>query len=84
MTMKYCPASEMIGDHFTKLLQGALFRRFRAIIMNVNEEVPDADLAWERELVDTMPQECVGDNIALVSVTRLVVPFIIGLHSGEG
>ncbi len=73
MTIGYCPASEMIGDHFTKPLQGALFRPFRSIIMNVDEEVPDADLAWERELISFMPQECVGDNIALVSVTRLMV-----------
>jgi len=76
MTMKYCPSSEMIGDHFTKPFQGVLFRRFRTIIMNVDETVPDADLAWERELVDTMPQECVGDNVALVTVTRVLV------HSG--
>ncbi len=41
--------------------------------MNVDEAVPDADLAWERELVATMPQECVGKNIALVSVTKLLV-----------
>ncbi len=28
MTIGYCPASEMIGDHFTKPLQGALFHWF--------------------------------------------------------
>ena len=27
MTIEYCPAEEMIGDHFTKPLQGALFQR---------------------------------------------------------
>ncbi len=63
----------MIGDHFTKPLQGALFCHFRAIIMNVDEGVPDANLAWERELVSTMPQECDGNDIALVSITKLVV-----------
>ncbi len=41
--------------------------------MNIDEGVPDTDLAWEWELVSAMPQECVGDNIALVSVTKLVV-----------
>ncbi len=66
------PAGDMIGDHFTKPLQGALFRKFRAIIMNIDECVTDVDLAWERDLVPTMPQECVGD-IAHVSVTRLKV-----------
>ncbi len=69
----YCPAQEMIGDHFTKPLQGALFRPFRAIIMNIDEQVPDEDLAWERELIPIMPQECVGNNIALVSINRLLV-----------
>ncbi len=73
MDVGYCPAHEMIGDHFTKPLQGALFRKFRAIIMNIDEAVPDVDLAWERDLVPSMPQECVGDNIAHVSVTRLIV-----------
>ncbi len=65
MTIGYCPALEMIGDHFTKPLQGALFCCFRSIIMNVDEEVLDIDLAWEQELISIMPQECVGDNIAL-------------------
>ncbi len=32
-------ASEMIGDHFTKLLQGALFCKFCSVIMNIDEEV---------------------------------------------
>ncbi len=73
MSMSYCPATEMIGDHYTKPLQGALFRKFRLVIMNVDPEVPDVDLAWEREVLTAMPQECVGDNIALVTVTRLLV-----------
>jgi hypothetical protein len=30
----YCPTDEMIGDFFTKPLNGAKFRRFRNIIMN--------------------------------------------------
>jgi len=73
MTIRYCPASEMVGDHFTKPLQGVLFRRFRAIIMNIDEWVSDDDLAWERNFIPTMPQECVGENIALVSVVKLMV-----------
>ena len=27
----------MIADHFTKLLQGALFRKFRAEMMNITK-----------------------------------------------
>ncbi len=75
--MAYCPATEMIGDHFTKPLQGALFCKFQFVIMNIDEKVPDVDLAWERELVPTMPQECVGKSIALVSLTWLL------LHCGK-
>ncbi len=41
--------------------------------MNIDKEVLNVDLAWERELVSAMPQECVGDNVALVSMTRLLV-----------
>ncbi len=57
MTIGYCPESEMIGDQFTKPLQGALLRKFCSVIMNVNEEVRDVDLAGERELIPAMPQE---------------------------
>ena len=38
ITMTYCPTDEMIGDFFTKPLQGAKFRRFRNIIMNIAED----------------------------------------------
>ncbi len=31
MTVGYCPVPEMIGNHFTKPLQGALFCKFLAI-----------------------------------------------------
>ena len=32
--IRYCPTDDMIGDFFTKPLQGSKFRRFRNIIMN--------------------------------------------------
>ena len=32
--MRYCPTDDMIGDFFTKLLQGSKFIRLRNIIMN--------------------------------------------------
>jgi Reverse transcriptase (RNA-dependent DNA polymerase) len=34
--IKHCPTTEMIGDFFTKPLQGAQFTKFRDEIMNVN------------------------------------------------
>jgi hypothetical protein len=30
ITVKHCPATEMLADHFTKPLQGTMFRKFRA------------------------------------------------------
>lgn len=73
MSIKYCPAPSMIADHFTKPLQGHLFRKFRSIVMNMSEEVPDADLAWERDLPIPNPQECVGNQVTLIGVVRLRV-----------
>mmetsp|Transcript_19868 Transcript_19868/g.22531 ORF Transcript_19868/g.22531 Transcript_19868/m.22531 type:complete len:213 (-) Transcript_19868:60-698(-) len=33
ISIEYCPTEEMLADFFTKPLQGALFRKFRAVIM---------------------------------------------------
>ena len=33
-SIEYCPTGEMIGDFFTKPLQGSKFMEMRAIIMN--------------------------------------------------
>ena len=33
VNIKYCPTTLMLGDYFTKPLQGNLFRRFRDVIM---------------------------------------------------
>ena len=59
----------MLGDIFTKPLQGELFRKFRAAIMNVPIEMSDAemgkvpaDIALTRETAKHCPQECVGAN----------------------
>ena len=32
--VKYCPTGDMLGDFFTKPLQGAPFRKFRDLVMN--------------------------------------------------
>jgi hypothetical protein len=37
VTVEYCPTGIMRGDFFTKPLQGALFRKFRAEILNMEE-----------------------------------------------
>ena len=35
VVIEHCPTEEMLGDHFTKPLQGALFKKCRAEIMNI-------------------------------------------------
>ena len=47
VAIKYCPATGMIGDHFGKPLQGILFFRFHSQIMNIPEDIPEAELSWD-------------------------------------
>ena len=35
LDIKYCPTDKMVGDHFTKPLQGKKFYEFRKMIMNL-------------------------------------------------
>jgi hypothetical protein len=35
LSVEYCPTKEMIGDFFTKPLQGKLFYKFRRLIMHL-------------------------------------------------
>ena len=53
MTIEYCPTEDMLADFFTKPLQGALFRKLRARILNLPDEAGGH-----------MPavQECVGTS----------------------
>jgi hypothetical protein len=37
LNVEYCPTLDMIGDYFTKPLQGSLFRKFRNTILGVDE-----------------------------------------------
>ena len=37
--IEHCPREKMLGDHFTKPLQGVLFRKFRAEIMNISDDL---------------------------------------------
>jgi hypothetical protein len=69
ITVKHCPAAEMLADHFTKPLQGTMFRKFRAEIQGVSIDMCDADVGWDRPCAISeqeqctafpRPQECVG------------------------
>eukprot|EP00978_Attheya_sp_CCMP212_P046656 scaffold403813_cov59-Attheya_sp.AAC.3 len=44
MSVIHCPTGEMVADYFTKPLQGgALFKKFRDLIMNVDSIDPSTD-----------------------------------------
>ena len=53
LQIEYCPTEEMLADFFTKPLQGSLFRRLRALVMNLPMDTPLSVTA-------AGPQECVG------------------------
>jgi hypothetical protein len=38
--LEWCPTKEMIGDFFTKALQGILFYKLRDYIMNIDPSSP--------------------------------------------
>jgi hypothetical protein len=44
IALKHFPETEMLGDHFTKPLQGGMFRKFRAEIQGILANTPDSDL----------------------------------------
>jgi hypothetical protein len=48
ITIKHCPTGEMLTDHFTKPLQGALFRKFRTEIQGIPEGINEAELGWDQ------------------------------------
>ena len=63
-----------MGNHFTNPLQGALFRKFRAEIINIPYDLDIGEMGMDikglrkgilcklhRENYPRLPQECVGD-----------------------
>lgn len=56
INIEYCPTDEMVGDFFTKPLQGSKFVKFRSIILGTHVEHPTmADQA-----ADPVRKECIG------------------------
>ena len=37
-SVEFCPTFDMIGDYFTKALQGSKFQRFRNIVLGIHED----------------------------------------------
>jgi hypothetical protein len=56
ITIRHCPTLEMLADFFTKPLQGALFRKFRDVILGYEH------ISTLTKLVDSAGQERVGER----------------------
>jgi hypothetical protein len=90
ITIKHCPTREMLADHFTKSLQGALFRKLRTEIQGIPEGINEAELGWDREerkehkKNDPSPQECVATKGNLDPRARnpgFREKYLLALHS---
>ena len=47
VVIEHCLTEKMLGDHFTKPLQGALFRNFRAEIMNIPDDLDMGEMGMD-------------------------------------
>jgi hypothetical protein len=63
ITIRHCPTLAMLADFFTKPLQGALFRKFRDVILGYKH------VNTLSKLVDTAARERVGERPADVDLT---------------
>ena len=76
--------NKMLTDHFRKPLQEELFRKFRAKLMNISEDVEMNEMGWDRietensvswklhkESDPACPQECVGNYINMEKGTTI-------------
>ena len=74
MVIEHCPTEKFFGDNYKKPLQGALFRKFRAEIMNIPNDLDMREMGMDGKGLkrgitcklynQTDPrcsQECVGD-----------------------
>ena len=51
-SVEFCPTFDMIGDYFTKALQGSQFRRFRSIVVGIHKDDTPAYNASGRALLE--------------------------------
>ena len=67
--LKYCPTTEMLGDYFTKPLQGGSFNKFRDCILNIQTDpsiVPPED---HRSVLGQDPLHATGQSQGQLQVT---------------
>jgi hypothetical protein len=51
----------MLADHFTKPLQEALFRKFRAEIQGIPHDTNEAELGWDRDREELCEKMALAD-----------------------
>ena len=58
ITIEHCPTKEMIGDYFTKPLAGSLFKKFRNIILGINDaDMPKYRTIYHKAMADRKAKE---------------------------
>ena len=60
ISLEYCPTLDMIGDYFTKPLEGSQFKRFRNIILGIVEEEIGRYNAAARAYIQTLTDQAHG------------------------
>ena len=65
ITIRHCPTLAMLADFFTKPLQGALFRKFRDVILGYKHVTTLTDF------VDIVAQERVGERPTDLNLTAI-------------
>ena len=81
-------------DPFTKPLQGELFRRFIAELMNIPEDADITEMGWDgtevekgvswklqNDLDPACPQECVGNYVKGTSMPDVLVSGVLHTFS---
>ena len=62
LSLKYFPTGEMYADLFTKLYQGATFRRFQAVIKGIPKSTLNVYMSCPRSMAKFTSHDCVGKN----------------------
>ena len=57
ISIEHCPTLDMIGDYFTKQLQGSQFKRFRNTILGIVEEEIGRYNATARAYIQTLTDQ---------------------------
>ena len=81
VVIEHCLTGKMLGDHFTKPLQGALFRKFRAEIMNI---LDDLDMGEMGMVVKYLRRgSCVNCTTRLILDAHMSVLGIVAKQEGK-